>query len=92
MQGFVPPEALNEAPTEIDLRIEQQPDLTPLQTTLADLLVRQEESRNRKLSAAEKNAILSSVAAQYNRTLDPRYAAARLWIDKIIEWGNGVTS
>jgi len=92
LQGFVPPEALNEAPTEIDLRIEQQPDLTPLQTTLADLLVRQEESRNRKLSAAEKNAILSSVAAQYNRTLDPRYAAARLWIDKIIEWGNGVTS
>jgi 3-methylcrotonyl-CoA carboxylase beta subunit len=32
----------------------------------------------------EKQEILSRVEAQYTATLDPRYAAARLWVDKII--------
>ena len=52
--------------------------------TLADLRVRQEESKGRKLSSEEKQSILTGTEAQYNRTLDPRYAAARLWIDKIL--------
>jgi 3-methylcrotonyl-CoA carboxylase beta subunit len=52
--------------------------------TLADLRVRHEESKGRTLSEEEKNSILQGVEAQYNATLDPRYAAARLWIDKII--------
>ena len=55
--------------------------------TLADLRVRQEESRGRKLSNEEKRSILNGVEAQYNRALDPRYAAARLWVDKIIPPG-----
>ncbi len=52
--------------------------------TLADLRVRQEESRGRKLSREERNEILRTITEQYSRTLDPRYAAARLWLDRII--------
>ncbi len=52
--------------------------------TLADLRVRQEESLGRKLSREERDEILKSITDQYNRTLDPRYAAARLWLDKIV--------
>ena len=52
--------------------------------TLADIRVRQEEKKGRKLSDEEKNYILTSIAAQYTAALDPRYAAARLWVDKII--------
>ncbi len=52
--------------------------------TLADIRVRQEESRGRKLSAEEREEILSTITAQYDRALDPRYAAARLWLDRII--------
>jgi 3-methylcrotonyl-CoA carboxylase beta subunit len=52
--------------------------------TLADLRVRQEESRGRKLSREERETILSSINEQYDRALDPRYAAARLWLDKIV--------
>lgn len=52
--------------------------------TLADIRVRQEEQKGRKLSDDEKNRILTSIAAQYTAALDPRYAAARLWIDRIV--------
>jgi len=52
--------------------------------TLADIRVRQEEQKGRKLSEDEKERILTTIAAQYTAALDPRYAAARLWIDKII--------
>ncbi|HYK91749.1 MAG TPA: acyl-CoA carboxylase subunit beta [Acidobacteriota bacterium] len=52
--------------------------------TLADLRVRQEESRGRRLSGEEREEILTSITEQYNQTLDPRYAAARLWLDKIL--------
>jgi len=52
--------------------------------TLADIRVRQEEKKGKKLSKEEKDHILKSIAAQYTAALDPRYAAARLWVDKII--------
>jgi 3-methylcrotonyl-CoA carboxylase beta subunit len=52
--------------------------------TMADIRVRQEEKKGKKLSAEEKESILTSIAAQYTAELDPRYAAARLWVDKII--------
>ncbi len=52
--------------------------------TLADIRVRQEEQKGRKLSKEEKEHILTTIAAQYTAALDPRYAAARLWVDKII--------
>jgi 3-methylcrotonyl-CoA carboxylase beta subunit len=53
--------------------------------TLADLRVRQEEKAGKKLSEEDREKILRTIEAQYNSTLDPRYAAARLWIDKILE-------
>ena len=37
-----------------------------------------------KLSAAEKKQILEDITQQYNDTLSPYYAAARLWVDAII--------
>ena len=52
--------------------------------TLADIRVRQEEQKGKKLSHEEKEHILTSIAGQYTAELDPRYAAARLWVDKII--------
>ena len=52
--------------------------------TLADIRIRQEEQKEKKLSTEEKDRILTSIAAQYAAALDPRYAAARLWVDKII--------
>ena len=52
--------------------------------TLADIRVRQEELKGKKLSDVEKERILDNIKTQYDATLDPRYAAARLWLDKII--------
>ncbi len=52
--------------------------------TLADIRLRQEEAKGRELSAAEREEIIRSIAAQYDTALDPRHAAARLWLDKII--------
>jgi acetyl-CoA carboxylase carboxyltransferase component len=52
--------------------------------TLADIRLRQEESKGRKLSPNERDQIIRTIAAQYDRTLDPRYGAARLWLDRII--------
>jgi acetyl-CoA carboxylase carboxyltransferase component len=52
--------------------------------TLADIRLRQEESKGRTLSPDEREEILRTIAAQYDRTLDPRYGAARLWLDRII--------
>ncbi len=52
--------------------------------TMADIKVRQEEAKGRKLSKEEKDHILTRIASQYTAALDPRYAAARLWVDKII--------
>ncbi len=56
--------------------------------TLADLRVRQEESRGKKLSEEDRAEIMRNIEAQYNATLDPRYAAARLWIDSILTPAN----
>src|SRR5213593_2718764 len=52
--------------------------------TLADIRVRQEEKQGKKLSKEEREEILRTIEAQYDSTLDPRYAAARLWIDRIL--------
>src|SRR5262249_31272838 len=52
--------------------------------TLADIRLRQEEKAGRRLSREERDQILRSVEEQYDGTLDPRYAAARLWVDAIL--------
>ncbi len=53
--------------------------------TLLDLKVRQLSKSGRQLSTADQEALLNEIRNQYTEQLDPRYAAARLWVDAIIE-------
>ncbi len=53
--------------------------------TLAEVRARQLERDGKKLSAAEKEAIHEEIRADYDAQADPRYGAARLWIDAIID-------
>ncbi|HVB85656.1 MAG TPA: acyl-CoA carboxylase subunit beta [Candidatus Dormibacteraeota bacterium] len=53
--------------------------------TLVELKVRQLEREGKKLSAAEKDELYKSIHATYEEQMDPRYAAARLWVDAIID-------
>jgi len=41
----------------------------------------------REVSDEEKRALLADIKARYNATVDPRYAAARLWVDALIDPG-----
>lgn len=53
--------------------------------TLVELKVRQLEREGKSLSAAEKDELYKSIHATYESQMDPRYAAARLWVDAIID-------
>jgi acetyl-CoA carboxylase carboxyltransferase component len=53
--------------------------------TLTEIKARQLERSGKKLSEAEKRELYNSVKATYDHQTDPRYGAARLWIDKIID-------
>jgi 3-methylcrotonyl-CoA carboxylase beta subunit len=53
--------------------------------TLVELKVRQLEREGKNLSAAEKDELYKSIHATYESQMDPRYAAARLWVDAIID-------
>ena len=53
--------------------------------TLVEIKVKQLERGGRKLSEAEKKQLYESVKQTYDEQTDPRYGAARLWIDKIID-------
>ncbi len=54
-------------------------------STLVEIRARQLEREGHKLSAAEKKNLLESVRGSYERQMDIRYAAARLWVDAIID-------
>jgi 3-methylcrotonyl-CoA carboxylase beta subunit len=54
-------------------------------STLVEIRARQLEREGHKLSAAEKKNLLESVRGSYERQMDVRYAAARLWVDAIID-------
>ena len=41
--------------------------------------------RNTEVSDEEKEAVLAETRARYEAAMDPRYAAARLWVDAIID-------
>jgi acetyl-CoA carboxylase carboxyltransferase component len=41
--------------------------------------------RNTEVSDQEKEAVLAETRARYDAAMDPRYAAARLWVDAIID-------
>jgi 3-methylcrotonyl-CoA carboxylase beta subunit len=53
--------------------------------TLAEVRARQLERDGKKLSEDEKAAIHEEIRASYDAQADPRYGAARLWIDAIID-------
>ncbi len=53
--------------------------------TLVELKVRQLEREGKKLGPAEKDELYKSIHATYASQMDPRYAAARLWVDAIID-------
>ena len=55
-------------------------------STLVEIKIKQlEREGGKKLSEAEKKKLHESIAATYERQTDPRYAAARLWVDAIID-------
>lgn len=53
--------------------------------TLADLRVRQMKKSGTPLAQGEEQRILEEISRQYEGQTDARYAAARLWVDAIIE-------
>ena len=53
-------------------------------STLLEIKVKQLEKSGRKLEAAEREELLASIRASYEAQTDPRYGAARLWLDEII--------
>ncbi len=54
-------------------------------STLVEIKIKQLERAGKKLSEADKNELYESTRATYERQTDPRYAAARLWVDAIID-------
>ncbi len=53
--------------------------------TLVEIKVKQLERGGKKLSEAERKDLYESVKSTYDEQMDPRYGAARLWIDRIID-------
>ena len=53
--------------------------------TLVEIKIKQLERGGKKLSDAERKELYESVKKTYDEQTDPRYGAARLWIDKIID-------
>lgn len=53
--------------------------------TLAEVRARQMERTGKKLSEAEKSVLHQQIRATYDAQANPRYGAARLWIDAIID-------
>ncbi|MFZ0434265.1 MAG: acyl-CoA carboxylase subunit beta [Candidatus Acidiferrales bacterium] len=53
--------------------------------TLVEIKIKQLERQGKKLSDAEKKELHESVRQTYEAQTDPRYAAARLWVDAIID-------
>jgi 3-methylcrotonyl-CoA carboxylase beta subunit len=53
--------------------------------TLVEIKIRQLERDGKKLSEEEKQELLASIKATYEAQTDCRYAAARLWVDAIID-------
>lgn len=52
--------------------------------TLLDIKIKQLERKGKKPTDEEKNELYESIKATYTEQTDPRYGAARLWVDEII--------
>jgi 3-methylcrotonyl-CoA carboxylase beta subunit len=53
--------------------------------TLVEIKIKQLERGGKKLNEEEKKELYESVKKTYDEQMDPRYGAARLWIDRIID-------
>jgi acetyl-CoA carboxylase carboxyltransferase component len=53
--------------------------------TLAEVRAKQMERTGKVLSDADKKSLYDEIKASYDAQADPRYGAARLWIDAIID-------
>jgi acetyl-CoA carboxylase carboxyltransferase component len=54
-------------------------------STLAEIKLKQLEREGKKVDEKEKKMLYESTRATYDYQADPRYAAARLWVDAIID-------
>jgi acetyl-CoA carboxylase carboxyltransferase component len=54
-------------------------------STLVEIKLKQLERKGKEVDAKEKKELYESVRASYEHQTDPRYAAARLWVDAIID-------
>ncbi|MGA7852408.1 MAG: acyl-CoA carboxylase subunit beta [Candidatus Acidiferrales bacterium] len=53
--------------------------------TLVEIKIKQLEREGKKLSEADKKELHETIRKTYEHQTDPRYAAARLWVDAIID-------
>src|SRR5947209_294332 len=53
--------------------------------TLVEIKIKQLERGGKKLSEEERKELYQSVKKTYDEQMDPRYGAARLWIDRLID-------
>jgi 3-methylcrotonyl-CoA carboxylase beta subunit len=56
-------------------------------STLVEIKIRQLERGGKQLSEEEKSQVVAAIQASYDQQTDCRYAAARLWVDAILEPG-----
>ena len=54
-------------------------------STLVEIKIKQLEREGEKLTEKDKAELYDSVRSSYERQTDPRYAAARLWVDAILD-------
>ena len=54
-------------------------------STLVEIKIKQLERSGKQLSDEEKKELFDAVKRTYDEQTDPRYGAARLWIDRIID-------
>ena len=54
-------------------------------STLVEIKLKQLEREGKKVDEKQKKELYESVRATYEHQTDPRYAAARLWVDAIID-------
>jgi 3-methylcrotonyl-CoA carboxylase beta subunit len=57
-------------------------------TTLAEIKLKQLEREGKKVDEKQKKEVYESIRSTYEHQTDPRYAAARLWVDAIIDPAN----
>jgi acetyl-CoA carboxylase carboxyltransferase component len=53
--------------------------------TLVEIKIKQLEREGKKLTDADKKQLFESVKKTYEEQTDPRYGAARLWVDRILD-------